>query len=247
MVNDDLYTLDSIWNENKIKIRQPARGYRFALDAVLLAHFLRIEKNEEGLEIGTGSGIVSILLSRLQEFQRIITLEIQPELAKLAQENFLANTIANAQVIQIDVQNFVKNYSDSRFDLIFSNPPYRKEGSGRLNPSQQKAIARHEIQMKLEDLFICAQKLLKPKGRMSVILPEFREKDFSQLVEQYQLHWIEKRYVHSFEREKAALFLATISAFPVEMIQQRSLVIYDAPGVYSPELKRMLKEEVSHG
>jgi tRNA1Val (adenine37-N6)-methyltransferase len=234
-------TLDSIWND-KIKILQPARGYRFALDAVLLAHFLRIGEEEQGLEIGTGCGIITILLSQLQQFHNILMVEVQPELAKLAMENLRANSVANVRVLELDIKNLTDAIPDSRFDLIFANPPYRKSGTGKLNPSGQKAIARHEIKMELEDLFVCTKRFLKPEGRLSVILPDFRESDFSRLADRYHLHWMEKRYVHSFRQEPPSFFLATLSAAPVDLIHHPPLIIYDSPGNYTPEVQRLLKE-----
>jgi len=246
-VNEDQFTLDSIWNDEKIKIRQPVRGYRFALDAVLLAHFLKISKEEEGLEIGSGSGVITILLSRLQTFKKIVAVEIQPSLATLSAENFRLNSISNVQVLEMDVRDLKTVLPDPHFDLIFSNPPYRKAGTGKLNPSGQKAIARHEVKMKLEDIFVCAKSFLKPNGRFSLILPDFRETDFLHLAERYHFHSLEKRYVHSFKEEKPAFFLASLSFVQAKLIQHPPLVIYDSPGVYTSELQRMLKDEFSHG
>lgn len=246
-MNEDQFTLDSIWNDETIKIRQPVHGYRFALDAVLLAHFLKISKEEEGLEIGSGSGVITILLSRLQTFKNIMAVEIQPSLAALSAENFRLNSISNVQVLEIDIHDLKTVLPDQRFDLIFSNPPYRKPGTGKLNPSGQKAIARHEVKMKLEDVFICTKTFLKPNGRLSMILPDFRETDFLHLAERYHLHCIEKRYVHSFKEEKPAFFLASLSFAQTKLIQHPSLVIYDSPGVYTSDVQRMLKDQLSHG
>ena len=246
MVEDDSFTLDSIWNK-KINILQPARGYRFALDAVLLAHFLKIDSNEQALEIGSGSGVITILLSRFQKFQRVVAVEVQHSLAELSKKNFHLNSILNAEVLEEDIRNLKRLLPANSFDLLFSNPPYRKAGTGKLNPSHQKAIARHEIRMKMEDIFVCAKEFLKPEGRLSVILPIFRETDFLLLAERYGFHWIEKRYVHSFKEEVPAFFLASLSLARRKFTEHPSLVIYDSPGVYTPELQRMLEEDFSHG
>jgi tRNA1(Val) A37 N6-methylase TrmN6 len=246
-VEDDSFTLDSIWNEEKIKILQPKHGYRFALDAVLLAHFLKMKPQEEALEIGSGSGVITILLSRLLKFKRVVAVELQHSLAELAKKNFKLNSLTNVQVLEANVKDVRMFLYPNSFDLIFSNPPYRKVGAGKLNPSHQKAMARHELKMTLEDLILCAVQFLKTEGRISMILPAFREADLTLLVQHYKLHWRERRYVHSFAGEPPAFILATFSKLEGKFVEHPGLIIYDTPGTYSVEVQRMLTENNSYG
>jgi tRNA1(Val) A37 N6-methylase TrmN6 len=234
------YTIDSIWSP-KIRIRQPAKGYRFALDAVLLAHFLRCDENEEVMEVGCGSGVIAVMLSHLQRYRKFTAVEIQPELAQLARENFADNNVPNAGVLEADI----RSVSGPAVDLLYSNPPYRKAGEGRLNPQEQKAIARHEIRMTLEDLFAAARRLLKPAGRLSVILPEFRKQDFRALTGKNKYHFRELQEVHSFAAEPPAFFLATISPAPGPFEEYTRLVIYKSHGKYTEEMAELLTAPAS--
>ena len=233
------YTEDSIWGR-EIRIRQPATGYRFALDALLLAHFLRTTREERLLEIGAGSGVVTVLVSAMQKFASVIAVEIQKELAEFCIQNFAANVVPNASVFNEDVKKL--GLEPHSFDLIYSNPPYRKTGTGKLNPSQQKAIARHELTLTLRELFESAHKLLKPSGRFALILPCFREKDFQMERNRLKMSLWEWRYVHSFVNEPPAFFLATSGKSRVETKTYPSLVIYSEPGEYTPEMKKLLEK-----
>jgi tRNA1(Val) A37 N6-methylase TrmN6 len=233
---------DSIFRKD-LRILQPAKGYRFTVDSVLLAHFIRTEAPEEILEVGAGSGIVTILLSALQKFQSVVAVEIQSELADLCRANFESNRISRAKVYEADIKKLTLCLAPHSFDLIYSNPPYRKSGSGKLNPSTQKAIARHELRMKLEDLFVCAQTLLKPEGRLTTILPTFREKDFKHLTDKFEMHLCTRQYIHSFREKPPVFFLATVSrkAFPFQ--EHQPLVIYKERGKYTDEMNSLLNDE----
>lgn len=211
-------TVDTIWSE-EIRIAQPKRGYRFTVDAVLLAKFLPSTPDAEILEIGTGTGVIAILFSHLQTFRLLISIEIQKELADLARINFNASFRGNWKLFEMDAITFADESPAQSFDFIFSNPPYRRAGTGKLNPNLQKAIARHELKFKLEDLFQCSQKLLKKGGRLSVILPHFREKDFRALIDQNGFFWETLQYVHHFENRPPVFFLATLRNEPTAFTQ----------------------------
>lgn len=229
------YTIDSIWSP-QIRIKQPARGYRFALDAVLLAHFLSCGESDDVLEVGCGAGVVAVLLSHLRKFRRLTCVEIQPELAELARFNLRENGVSRAEILSADI----REVSGMHVDLLYSNPPYRKAGAGRLNPQEQKAIARHEIRMTLQDLFAAAQRLLKPNGRLTTILPDFREQEFCSLAATHGFCFRDLQYVHSFAPEPPAFFLSTLSREAGPLRERPPLTIYDAPGVYTPEARALL-------
>lgn len=228
------YTIDSIWLP-EIRIKQTARGYRFALDAVLLAHFLRCSEDEDVLEIGCGNGVIGVLLAHLQKFRKLVCVEIQRELADLARYNLRQNDVTNAEVLETDIREL----SGVQADLIYSNPPYRRAGTGRMNPDEQKAIARHEIRMTLEDLFAAASRLLKPDGRLTTILPHFRERDFREQADRHEYRFHQFRNVHSFAPEPPAFFLSTVSRKEGVLQVHTPLVIYDAPGHYTPEAQSL--------
>ena len=194
---------------------------------------------DEVLEIGTGAGVIPVLLSRLNRFKRMFAVEIQKELADIAAKNVAINGIHNVEIVHADIRN-LENFS---CDLIFSNPPYRRAGSGKLNPHPQKAVARHELELRLENVFESAAKFLKPEGRLSMILPTFREAEFAQLADRYSLHPAESQYVQSFAQEPPVFFLATVTRCKTKCEQTPKLVIYEAPGIYSAEIQNLLKKE----
>jgi tRNA1Val (adenine37-N6)-methyltransferase len=233
------FTDDSIWRKD-IQIRQPGKGYRFALDAVLLAHFIKTNPADRLLEIGAGSGVVTILVSALQKFHSVIAIELQKELADMCRFNFAINKVPNGVVLEANVKDAKTFLDPNSMDVVYSNPPYRKAGSGKLNPQTQKAIARHEVQMNLKDLFECVMIVLKPSGRLITILPIFREKDFSKLMNQYEMHLNERMYVHSFSDESPKFFLTAVSKLETSLIDHHPLTIYKKPGDYTEEMRRLL-------
>jgi len=238
-VSEENFSIDSIW-DSSLQIHQSRKGYRFALDAVLLAHFLRIDTNEIALEIGCGNGVIPILVSRLKKFRKIVAVEIQSELADLARANVERNHADRIEIVHGDAVQLPEKLSANSFDLLYSNPPYRKLGSGKLNPSREKAIARHEIHLKLEDLISLADYFLKPEGRLSVILPTFREDDWMKLISQHKYFLIERQYVHSFRDEPATFVLATASKNLAALRELEKLVIYEKPGEYTDRMAKLL-------
>lgn len=236
------YTEDTIWTD-VVRIRQPRKGYRFSVDSVLLAHFIDIRPGEQALEIGSGSGVVSLLLAALHSDIRITALEVQPRLAEFCRYNVRMNRAKNIQVVEADAAAFCSKSGQRCYDLMFSNPPYRKRGSGKLNPDLEKAIARHELKMQMEDLFVCASNLLKENGRLTVILPEFRFQDFDRLREAYGMRFTKLRKVLSFHGQSPAFFLATAGRHAAERLDFPDLVLYDAPGAYTKEAASLLKKK----
>jgi tRNA1Val (adenine37-N6)-methyltransferase len=238
-VSEENFSIDSIW-ESSLRIQQSRKGYRFALDAVLLAHFLRIEANEIALEIGCGNGVIPVLLSRLKKFRKIVAVEIQSELADLARTNVERNHADRVEIIYGDATQLGERLPPNSFDLLYSNPPYRKLGSGKLNPSPEKAVARHEIHLKLEDLISLADHFLKPEGRLSVILPTFREDDWMKLLAKHKFSLAERQYVHSFRDEEAAFILGTASRKSKGISEMEPLVIYENAGEYTDQMAKLL-------
>ena len=240
LFNKMQYTDDSMFRGD-LRILQPADGYRFTLDAILLATFVKTKASDSVLEIGAGTGVVSILIAATNAYHSLVAVEIQSELAQLCRKNFENNQMKNAVVHELDVKDIDRLFNSESFDLIYCNPPYRKIGTGRLNPSVEKAIARHEIKMKLEDVFQCADRFLKPDGHIAMILPRFRENDFQLLAERHHFHVQERRSVHSFANEPYAFFLASLGKGVGPSLELPSFVIYDHPGEYTEEMESLLR------
>jgi tRNA1Val (adenine37-N6)-methyltransferase len=171
----DSVTCDTLFN-GKLSVCQEAKGYRFSLDAVLLAGLTRIKGQDRIIELGTGCGVIPlVLVHREKTTEKIIGIEIQPELARLAHRNVEDNGLdGRIEIHQVDLRQVSSHFLRESFDLVLANPPYRKPGTGRVNPNRQKAVARHELTATLPDIFGSAHYLLPRGGRVALIYPAAR-------------------------------------------------------------------------
>jgi len=167
-------TLDPICG-GRLQVIQAKRGYRFSVDALLLASFVCLRPGETAADLGTGSGILALILATRPERPFVEALELQPEMVDRARRSASLNGLADRIRVRTgDVRRAVPILAASSFDLVVFNPPYRKPRSGRVNPNPEKAVARHEIAGSLEDFLDAAAKLLREGGRMCAIYPARR-------------------------------------------------------------------------
>ena len=154
-------------------IRQPARGYRFSIDSVLLAGFAAPFCRGRVLDLGTGCGVLLLLLSRLSPGMFSGTgVDLQEDLLAFARDNFRENGLAGRlAAVKGDFRGHVSGVAPGAFDLVVSNPPYGRAGRGRRNPDPGKEKARHEVTCTLPDLFSAAARFLSAGGRFAFILP----------------------------------------------------------------------------
>ncbi len=200
-------TLDAFYH-GRIRILQPKKGYRFAVDAPLLADFIRTGPDDEALEIGTGSGIISLLLS-VRPIRKITAVEIQPGLAGLARRNVEMNGLGGRiEVVDADL----RTYDPGRtFDLVFSNPPYIRRATGFLSASAEKSAAKHEIHGTIRDFLGRTAAWLSPNGRACFVYPERRRPDFLAAAGESGLAVRRLRFVHPRAGEPANLFLVELA------------------------------------
>jgi len=227
-------TLDSFYH-GKILILQKKRGYRFSVDAPLLADFIITHEDEELLELGTGCGVISLLLS-IKPFKKIIALEIQDSLVDLAIRNVKLNNLEDK--ITVLHEDFCKFNPGKKFDVVFSNPPYEKRGSGVLSPYPEKAIARHEVYCDLKSVFQTTVRLLKKEGRAYFNYPAKREKDFKDYLFKTDLKLSKIRYVIPREGEEANLFLVELNFHSDSCKILPPLIIYKNDE-YTDEMKEI--------
>jgi tRNA1Val (adenine37-N6)-methyltransferase len=153
-----------------LNIIQKKSGFRFGVDAVLLSDFAHIRKNDNVIDLGTGTGIIPLLLSVKTEASQITGLEIQAEMAEMAQRSVTMNRLEDKiNIICGDIKKVSELFEKSSFDCVVSNPPYISRGGGKINPSDMKAISRHEILCTLEQLVESTAYLLPPGGRFAFI------------------------------------------------------------------------------
>lgn len=199
-------TLDPFF-DGTIQILQKKRGYRFSIDAILLSQFIRLRKNEKAVDLGTGCGILTVLLSKTTQAHSFLGVEIQKDLAELAHRNVALNHLEDRITILLqDFRRLQKFLPPASFDVVFSNPPYRKYLTGRINPSLEKAIARHEIKATLGDLAKAAAYLLPSRGRCYLIYPASRAVDLMVTLRRHRLEPKRLRLVHP-KREALAKFV----------------------------------------
>jgi len=236
-MKDDDETLDTFF-AGRIRILQKKKGYRFSLDAPVLADFIQPERQDELLELGTGSGIISLLLS-IKAFAHITALELQPSLANMAHRNVRLNRLEDRITIR---EGDLRSFSPGRkFDKIFSNPPYFKKGGGQISASREKAIARHELTCDLYDVMNVTAACLKPDGKAFFIYPCRQESYFLEAVRQYGLGVRCRRAVVSRSSTEPGLFLGEIDFSGGCEKNFPPLIIYQEDGEYTEEAEEIFR------
>jgi tRNA1Val (adenine37-N6)-methyltransferase len=165
-------TIDSFLN-GKLQIVQSRQGYRFSVDALLLAEFVSVKSKDVVVDLGAGCGIISLFLAVKRKVGFIVGLELQEELASQAQRNIVLNTLEKKiAIIRGDLRHLPMGPAFAH--IVVCNPPYRRQKSGRINPDFSKAIARHELSTKIDDILFAGKALLKEGGRLALIYPANR-------------------------------------------------------------------------
>lgn len=232
-------TLGSFYH-GRILVIQKKRGYRFSVDAPLLADFIQTRKSEILLELGGGNGIISLLVSR-KPFRRIVCLEIQDSLADLARRNIQLNGLEKRiMVFQQDLRTFNPK---EKFDVVFSNPPYISSKIGHLSLSEEKSIAKHEIKCDLFDIMHITGKLLKKEGRAYFIYPAKRKEDFIEALERNNLNIKTLRFVYPRAGSEARWFLSECDLTSSRLENLPPLFLYDEKREYTPEMKKIFAGE----
>ena len=234
-------TLDALFN-GKLKLFQSRSGYRFSLDALLLAHFATVKRREKVIDLGTGNGIIPLILANLHSQVSITGVELQRGLAERAARNVKLNRLEyRIQIRRGDVRAVRSVGAPESFDVVVCNPPYRRQGSGRLSPNDEKQIARHELHGELGDFLDAAVFLLRAKGRVALVYLAGRAVDLLSSMRQARLEPKRLRLVHSFSDVEASLVL-------VEGVKNgRSgidilppLIVYRRGKEYSDEMAAMI-------
>ncbi|MGV8059747.1 MAG: tRNA1(Val) (adenine(37)-N6)-methyltransferase [Smithellaceae bacterium] len=239
----DEETLDEILN-GRLRVFQKKRGYRFSVDAVLLAHFICLKAKSKAIDLGTGSGIIPMLLATRFPLASWTGLEIQEGLAKLAARSVALNGLQERiSIVHGDARKIKSLFPALSFDAVTFNPPYRKINSGRVNPDQEKAIARHEIKGSLKYFLQAASYLLKPGGKVFSIYPAKR---MIELVACFRAASIEPKrmkFVFSDEKSGAAFVLTEGRIGSREELKiESSLFIYDENKKYTDQMKGIFSD-----
>jgi tRNA1Val (adenine37-N6)-methyltransferase len=232
-------TLDGI---RDIRLYQLQKGYRFSVDALLLYSFVNLKIVRRIGDLGAGSGIVGILLAKKYPGAKVVLFEIQDVLAALAEKNIALNSLEERiKVIKTDLRK-IKTLHPSlvtshQFDLLVSNPPFRRFRSGLISEGEEKAIARHEIKLKLHELIDAVSYLLKVKGRFCMVYHPYRLSELIEIMKKKGLEPKRLRFVHSNKISEAKMILVeAVQGGKVGLKVDKPLYIYKKDGSYTDEL-----------
>ena len=241
-------TLDALFN-GQLRILQGRKGYRFSLDAVLLAAFASPRGAEKVVDLGAGSGVVSLILAKQHPSLAVTGLEIQETMVTWAQKSARLNQLeSRVWILQCDIRRIAKVLPPGGADVVVCNPPYRKPTSGRISPNKEKRIARHEIAGRLIDFVRAGAYLLPINGRMAVIYPALRTVDLLVTMREANIEPKRLRMVHSFAGAEASLVLVEGvkgGRNGVEVLAP--LVIYEKGKQYGAEVASLLAGSLPAG
>lgn len=218
------------------KILQKKQGFRFSLDAILIANFAQVKQNWRVCDLGTGTGVIPLVLTNREATLAIDAVEIQKEMAEMARRSVAYNHLTNIQVIERDFNQLGHTYYD-RYDLVISNPPYFPVGRGKISPLPTIALSRHEIACTLDQLIHSASRLLKSNGSFVLIHQPWRLPEILRLCQANHLAPSRLRLIHPTLGQPANLMmLEAIKGAKGELVIQPPLIVYEQSNQYSQEI-----------
>lgn len=242
MAIDQKQTVNSILG-GTLTIVQPACGYRFAIDSILLARFARPRQRERVLELGAGCGVVSIILAALHHPRMVAAAELQPRLAALITHNAALNGTAAVTAICADLRWTIPGLVPAAFDYVVANPPYRAARRGRESPNAERRAARGGEGATLADFIAAAARYAKHGGKVAMVFTASRTAELIATMKQRSLEPKRIRFVHSNPVEPATMVLLEArKGGGVEAVIEPPLFIYGSSGAYTDEAQTMLAD-----
>jgi tRNA1Val (adenine37-N6)-methyltransferase len=228
--------------EGKLTLHQSRVGYRFSLDAVLLAHFVEPRPGDVLVDLGAGNGVIAMILAYLHPSLKITAIELQPSLVQYALKNVQLNRLHDrVEILSGDIRAVEALAKSASYDMVVCNPPFRKPSSGRVSPDEEKRVARHEICGTVDDFLRAGLHLLPVKGRMALVYPSVRSVDLMDSMRKAGIEPKRLRTVHSYAGAEASLMLVEGVKSARSGIQVMApLIIYETSKRYSAEVARML-------
>ncbi len=228
--------------KNGYKIIQDSEKFKFGIDAILLSHFAfnQIRKNESVIDLGTGNGIIPLMLAK-SNANSITGLEIQNENVELAKKSVELNQLEEKiKIIHGDIKSVNENFRKHSFDVVVTNPPYMINEHGKQNPSDAKSIARHEVLCNLEDIISAVDFLLKPCGKFFMIHRPFRLPEIFYTLINHKIEPKRMQLICPFANKEPNLVLieARKNANPRLAIEE-NLIVYKTPGEYTDAIKKI--------
>lgn len=229
--------------QNGYYVIQDPQKFCFGMDAVLLSGFARVKKGEHVLDLGTGTGIIPILLRERTEAGHLTGLEIQQECAEMAGRSVEYNGLeSEIDIIQGDIKEAAEIFGAASFHVVTCNPPYMIGAHGLTNPHLPKAIARHEVLCTLEDVVSQAAKLLTDRGRFYMVHRPFRLAEIMNTLTKHKLEPKRMQLVYPFiDREPNMVLIEALKGGNSRITVERPLIVYERPGVYTKSILELYK------
>lgn len=223
---------------NHLKIIQKTDGFCFGMDAVLLSGFASAKSGERVLDMGTGTGIIPLLLSAKTDGEHFTGLEIQDEIAEMAARSVALNHLEEKiEIVHGDIKEASRIFGAASFDVVTANPPYMNDSHGLKNPAEVKAISRHEILCTLDDVVREGAKVLKPGGRMYMVHRPHRLIEILGTMTKYKMEPKRMKMVHPFKDKEANMVLIeAVRGGGAWMKVEAPIIVYKEAGIYTDEI-----------
>ena len=224
--------------QNGLYVIQNPEKFCFGMDAVLLSGFAKAKEGDHVIDLGTGTGIIPILMEAKTKASNLVGLEIQPESADMAQRSVELNHLEKKiRIVTGDIREASSIFGAATFDVVTSNPPYMTEHHGITNEKSPKAIARHELLCTLEDVICQAAKLLRPGGSFYMVHRPFRLVDIMVLMREYHLEPKRMKLVYPYiDKDPNMVLIEGLRGGRPRMTVEKPLIVYKEPGVYTDEI-----------
>ncbi len=235
---DDL-TLDSICN---IRLYQRKKGYRFSLDAVLLARFVKVHKRIKLIaDLGAGSGVIGLIIAKSFPWTSVHLYEIQDSLYELCKTNITLNGLdKRVEAFRRDIRDIQGEHRE-RYDMVVTNPPFRASGTGAVSPYDERALARHELTLTLEELLCVCSSILKNRGYFYIIYHAQRMGELVSLMRNQRLEPKRIRPVYPLlHRDATMVLVEAVKNGGIELRLEPPLIVYSRKGEYTEEVRQML-------
>ena len=234
-------TADTFLN-GRLTVYQHKTGYRFSIDTILLAGYVRPRAGDRLIDLGCGCGIIALILAHRYPDLQLFGVEIQPTLVGLARKNVVKNRMSDRiRILERDIATLSQKEIQGPVDIIVCNPPFGRVRAGRINPNNERALARHEIKMTLKDITATVRGMLRTGGRFYIIFPAERITDLFCRMRADRIEPKRMRTVHSGTTDPARRILVEgIAGGRPGTSMDPPLVIYQADGVYTDEVQQLL-------
>ena len=232
---------------NNLKIIQNKNGFCFGIDSILISDFAKdIKPNSYGIDLGTGTGIISILLATKTNLKKVIGIEIQKDVANMAKRSVELNNLQEKiEIVQANIKDILNKKFDKKiikenYDFIITNPPYKKLNTGKTNLIENKFISRHEITANLEDFIKVSKYLLKDRAPMYMVHRPDRLVDVMELMRKHKIEPKKLRFVYSYiDKEPTLVLIKGIKNANPFLKIEKPLIIYDKNGDYTEEIYKI--------